>query len=412
MSAPTFQLPRQLRLLIAGLSFFIATTAAAQAQPSFNVTLGGTFDSFTPVASAAEGRQNLAGTVNLEHLFADARGRVFYDLDGGEYDSPGDWSYFQHNAGFTYRFGGADANDRKLFLNGSAVKRTNGDAWTTAAYSGFGAGLNAELHPGATSTLKAGYRVDYRSFADYAALTQVEQRVFSSALRSFESRTTLVGELQVGVKHYDGRVITVSPATGTEVIPVSSQGFGRGMGPGLRVTTRPVYSVSNAEGSAGLTSALARIAQSLTDRTGVHAQVLVRRTFGSAPPVLVTTPAGFFEDGVYDDPFASDALFLQAGMKHTFASEAEIAATAWWADKDYTGAVALGPDGLDLPGAPLRADRVTLGQVSWTQPLFASRTGAVTLDAELGYRFLRHRSNDSFYNYTSHAVAVGLSIGY
>jgi hypothetical protein len=128
--------------------------------------------------------------------------------------------------------------------------------------------------------------------------------------------------------------------------------------------------------------------------------------------VLVTTPAGFFEDGVYDDPFASDALFLQAGMKHTFASEAEIAATAWWADKDYTGAVALGPDGLDLPGAPLRADRVTLGQVSWTQPLFASRTGAVTLDAELGYRFLRHRSNDSFYNDTSHAVAVGLSIGY
>ncbi|MDO8835155.1 MAG: hypothetical protein Q7V01_06145 [Vicinamibacterales bacterium] len=412
MFAPTFQLPRQLRLLVAGLSVVIATTAAAHAQPSFNVTLGGTFDSFTPVASAAEGRQNLAGTVNLEHLFADARGRVFYDLDGGEYDSPGDWSYFQHNAGFTYRFGGTDPNDRKLFLNGSAVKRTNGDAWTTAAYSGYGAGLNAEVHPGATSTLKAGYRLDYRSFADYAALTQVEQRVFSSALRSFESRTTLVGELQVGVKHYDGRVVTVSPGTGTEVIPVSSQGFGRGMGPGLRVTTRPVYSVSNAEGSAGLTSALARIAQSLTDRTGVHAQVLVRRTFGSAPPVLVTTPAGFFEDGVYDDPFASDALFLQAGMKHTFASEAEIAATGWWADKDYTGAVALGPDGLDLPGAPLRADRVTLGQVSWTQPLFASRTGAVTLDAELGYRFLRHRSNDSFYNYTSHAVAVGLSIGY
>lgn len=412
MFAMRFHPARLCRLIIAGLSLVIATAAATQAQPSFNVTFGGTFDSFTPVASTAEGRQNLAGTVNLEHLFADARGRVFYNLDGGEYDSPGDWSYFQHNAGFTYRFGGADATDRKLFLNGSLVRRNNGDAWTNAAYTGFGAGVNAETHPGATSTLKAGYRVDYRSFADYAALTQVEQRVFSSALRSFESRTTLLGELQVGIKHYDGRVVTVSSTAGTDVIPVGSQGFGRGMGPSLRMTARPVYSISNAEGSAGLTSALARIAQSLTDRTGAHAQLLVRRTFGSAPPVLVTTPAGFFEDGIYDDPFASNALFLQAGVKHTFANEAELAATAWWADKDYTGSVALGPDGQDLAGSPLRADRVTLAQVAWTQPLFASRTGAVTLDAELGYRFLKHRSNDSFYNYTSHAVAVGLSIGY
>jgi len=406
-----FSSARRVRRSLAGVALVMGTAAAAEAQPSLNVTFGGTFDSFAPVASAVEGRRNLAGTVNLDHVFADTRGRVFYELDGGDYDSAGDWSYFQHSAGFTYRIGGADAANRKLFLNGSAVRRDNGQAWTTAAYSGFGAGVNGEMHPGAASTVRAGYRIDYRSFADYVALTQFEQRVFSSVLRSFQTRTTLVGEAQVGLKHYDGKIVAM-PAGGTEVIPAGSQGFGRGMGPSLRMVSRPVSLVANAEGSAGLASVLARIAQSITDRTGAHAQMLVRRTFGSAPPVLVTTPAGFFEDGVYDDPFASNGLFVQTGVKHTFANDAEIAATAWWADKDYTGALALGSDGRNLPGSPARNDRVTLALVSWTQPLFAGRTGAITLDADVGYRFLRHRSNDTFYNYTSHAVAVGLSIGY
>jgi hypothetical protein len=155
-----------------------------------------------------------------------------------------------------------------------------------------------------------------------------------------------------------------------------------------------------------------RLAQSLTDRTGAQAQVMMRRTFGTVPAVLITTPAGFFEDGIYDDPFASDGLFVQAGVKRTFAGDAELAATVWWADKDYTGTFALGDDGLGLAGTPLRSDRVTLTQVSWTQPLIPSRTGLVRLSAEIGYRFLQHRSNDVFYNYTSHAFAVGLTIAY
>jgi hypothetical protein len=395
------------------VALILTSAAPLAAQPSLNVTFGSSFDSFRPVTTASESRQNLAGAVNLEHVFADERGRVFYTLDAGNYDSPGDWSFYLHDTGFSYRFGGADPGNRKLFLTGSFVVRQNGEAWSSAEYTAAGGGLNVELHPRDGTTLRTGYRADYRRFSDLSALTQVEQRGFASLLTSFQTRTTLIAEGQVGMKHYDGVVYTeIVPGTTLDPTALRTGSQGRGMGPGIRWPTTPTYLSTNQDGAAGLVSVMGRVAQSLTDRTGVHGQVTLRRTFGSVSPLLVTTPAGFFEDGVYDDPFASDALFLQAGVKHVFKNAAEIAATGLWADKDYTSAIALDEGGADVSGSPLRWDTVALASVTWTQPLLATKTGAMELSADIGYRFIRHRSNDAFYNYTSHAIGVGFSIGY
>jgi hypothetical protein len=408
----------RLRLVVAAVllaATCFPTTAAA--QPSFSVSLGGTLDSFAAVSFTAEQRQNVSGTVDLDHVVAGERGRVFYTVDGGNFDTPGDWSYFLHQAGMTFRFGQADAGARKLFLNASVVARRNGDAWSSAEYTAAGGGVNVELHPAGT-TFKAGYRADYRRFSDYGALTQAEHRAFASVLRSFETRTTVIAEAQVGAKHYDASVITDVITAETQVPTGNARGSASGHGaggsllPGIRTIVTTTNATTTASGSAGLVTAMMRVAHAVTDRTGVQVQATLRRTFGVAPPALVTTPAGFFEDGVYDDPFASDALFLRAGATHTFAGGAELEAAFWWADKDYTGAVALDAAGVSLAGSPLRADHIRLAQASWIQPLLASRTGAVAISADLGYRYLRHRSNDAFYDYTSHAVMAGLTVTY
>ena len=69
-------------------------------------SVGGNFASFSEGASASTRRQDVAATAGLEHLFNEERGRVYYDFDGGTFDSPGDWTYYLNTAGFTYRFGG------------------------------------------------------------------------------------------------------------------------------------------------------------------------------------------------------------------------------------------------------------------------------------------------------------------
>lgn len=398
-------------LAVAMVAAFVSSSAA---QTSFSTSVGGNFASFTEGASDSTRRQDVAAAAGFEHLFSNERGRVYYDFDGGTYDSPGDWTYYLNTAGFTYRFGADDAAARKLYLNGSFVVRKNGDAWAAADYSALGGGLNAEFHPKGHLTLRTGYRADYRSFADMSALTQFEQRGFASVLANFQTKTTLIAEVNVGAKLYDGQVmldpiVVTMPETGTGI----TYGRGMGMGPSLRTGgTYYVYQSQDQSGAAGLVSGLFRAAQSLTDRTGIHGQVAFRTTFGAVPPALVTTPAGFFDDGVYDDPFASDAVSGQGGLKRAFQSGAEIEAVVNYADRRYTSTPALDADGIELPGSPLRHDRVWRGAVVWSQPVFGSRTGRAELTADLGYRFLASSSNDAFYDYTSHGFALGFSVRY
>jgi hypothetical protein len=410
--APSSRACRSL-VVIAVLASAVWLPVPAMAQPSGHVSLGSVFERFTAVGWPGESRLNLDGTVNLERQFSDARGRLYYDLDAGKYDSPGDWSFFQHDAGVTYRFGRDEAKARKLFLNGSVAKRFNGDAWTAAEYFAIGSGANLEQHPGSSTTVRSGYRVDYRRFSDLSSLTQLEQHVFASVLSNLPSRTTLVGEVKLALKHYGGSVTTTATTTTPVVTSGSGGGYrhGGGMGPGLR--TQPgVSSTTSEAGTARLVTGLARVAQSLWDRTGLYGQVTLRRTSGSLTPALVTTPAGFFEDGVYDDPFASDAVFLQGGLTHAFANSAEVAASVWWGDKDYTSTLALNATGVVLTASPLRADRATVAGLSWSQPVFPSKTGPLAVSADVSYRFVRHRSNDTFYNYTSHGAGIALSVGY
>jgi hypothetical protein len=399
-------------VLAAALLLALAWSSAA--QTSFSTSVGGNFASFSESASASTRRQDVAAAAGFEHLFNDERGRAYYDLDAGTFDSPGDWAYYLNTAGFTYRFGADDAVARKLYLNGSFVVRKNGDAWAAADYSALGGGLNAEFHPEGRVTLRTGYRADYRSFADMSALTQFEQRGFASVLANFQTKTTVIAEVNVGAKLYDGQVMleplaVTTPDTGT----AATRGRGMGMGPSYRaMTTYYLPQSQSQDGTAGLVSGLVRAAQSLSDRTGVHGQVALRQTFGAVPPALVTTPAGFFDDGVYDDPFASDAVSGQAGLTRAFTSGAEIEAVVNYADRRYTSTPALDADGSELPGSPLRHDRVWRGGVVWSQPVFGSRTGRAELTVDLGYRFLASSSNDAFYDYTSHGFALGFSVRY
>ena len=404
---------KRLTFLLAAV-LLIAASDTATAQTSVNTSVGGSFASFTEGATASTRRQDVAATAGFEHLFNDEQGRAYYDFDGGTFDSPGDWTYYLNTAGFTYRFGSDDATTKRLYLNGSFVVRRNGDAWAAADYSALGGGLNGEFHPKASVTFRTGYRADYRSFNDMSALTQFEQRGFASILTNLESKTTLIGEVNVGAKLYDGQVM-LDPivVTTPETTTGTTHSRGKGMGPALRGTTGWVLPQSQDQsGTAGLVSGLFRAAQSLSDRTGVHGQLAFRTTFGAVPPALVTTPAGFFDDGVYDDPFASDAISGQGGLTRAFTSGAELEALVNYADRRYTSTPALDATGSELPGSPLRHDRVWRGGLVWSQPILGSRTGKAELSLDLGYRFISSSSNDAFYDYTSHGFALGFSIHY
>jgi hypothetical protein len=382
------------------------------AQFGVEVSVVPAFESLSPESSAKESRGTVDGGLDAEALFASERGRVFYSLDAGTYATPGDWSFLQHDAGFTWRLG--DTEGPHAFLGVSGTVRRNGDAWAAADYDAVGAKANFVFRPRSGLTVRAGVRADARQFDELPALDQAEGSGFASGLLNLPSRTTLIGEVFLGGKSYAGETILVPTEsvvveTGTHAGSVAGKGAG-GMGPGLRPAGGTA--VTAGDDAAGQLTWLVRAAQSLGPRTGLSLQYTRRSVFGSVPPVVVTTPALFFDDGVYDDPYASDASTVRTVLKHVFAGGATAGIEGYWLGKAYVATVALDETGAPREDAALRADTVWRAEAWASVPVLGGRTGAVSLALDLGWQYTRHRSNDAFYRYDAHAVRAGLSAAY
>ena len=401
--------------LILGLAS-VALWAEAQpgyAQPAVDARLAVALDALSPRAFESERRGTIEGTLTPELSFASQRGRLYYEFEGGSFNTPGDWSFVSHALGASYRMNLADAEKARIFAGGSGSWRRNGDAWFEADYDALTAFVNLELQPRPGLTLWTGYRLADRSFAEFTELDQFEQDTFVSVNLNLPSRTTLIAESHFAWKSYQGATLYESvtpPGSSTSVAsPNTPRGrSGSGMGPSVRVALPFSVPAGTSGEHARQWNAMLRVAQGLGERTGAWAQGFVRRTGGDVPPGIVATPAGFFDDGVYDDPFASDLGALSVGAKHVFAGGAELQALASWQTKDFTAVVALDATGSPLGSGALREDRITRGGVSLALPMPAP--GAFSLGLALEYAFTRSRSNDAYYDYRSHAVGLALTV--
>jgi hypothetical protein len=407
-------LPRVLPIGLAVLAALLVTPLGAQAQPSATVSLGRSFNSFNEASAAESGRSVEAG-IEADHRAADGRLRLFYSLDAGTYTTPGDWGYYLNTTGATWRFG-KKAEDGKpappaTYVGGSLSWRSNGASWAAADYFALAAFANMERHPSATSAVRFGYRLDMRNFPDLSQLDQLENVGFGSVLVNFQSKTTLIGEVHAGAKNYRGGLMLVEvPITtdpGMTTVPMGR--MGKGVGPSLR-TSMTVAEQTPGELS-GQVTLLGRIAQSLGDRMGSSFQYVRRTSFGGLPAAVVTTPALFFEDGIYDDPYASNADYLRGSVKYVRPSGLEVEAAGAWLGKDYRGMQALNLDGAPLSG-DLREDRIWRAGLAWSIPLFPSKTGPVGLNLDVDYWYTDHQSNDLYYNYRSHVVGIGVTVKY
>jgi hypothetical protein len=398
----------QLRRVAAATFIAGALAAPVHAQTSVSATVGDRVDS-TAHGGDAEAGHAPALSIEVGRGVKDGRARVFYGLDTGTFSTPGDWFYQAHSAGLTARL--ATSGTRGLLVGATATWRGNGEAWREARYGALGGFATVSASNG-SRTLRAGYRLDRRWFFDIPGLDQLEHGAFAGIQAAVQkTRTTLLAELQAGLKHYNGERAASAVAVADSAASQRRRGWSRGMGPQLRPTAAPLEVVSS-EGSAGRLQVYGRIAQSLGDRTAVSFEASVRSLFGDVPPALIATPELLVDDGVYDDPFASEAVTWRAGVKRVTGGGAELEAGLGRWRKDYTGTLAVDAAGVALAPETLRADRAWRADAQATLPLWPTRTGGWELDLVVGYLYGRHASNDAFYAYRTHRAAVALSVAY
>ena len=400
----------------------LALAAPANAQPSFTIGVGPALESLQPAGGSADSQGAMTAGGTAEYLFAKERARVFYELAMSTYATPGDWTSLEHEAGGRYRFDFGAGDRHHVFTGGSVAIRRNGESWGAADYNAVGTFVNLEFHPSATSAVRTGYRFDMRQFPTYSPLDQREHSTFGSWLVNFPTRTTLVTEAAFGAKHYEGTpAATITVAT--ETSPAGSMGSGAtGQGGGQRgtgahaaglgsVVFTPVTVPGAPATDARQVTLFVRLAQSLAARTGVSLDVGRRNAFGDVPAAVINTPARFFDDGVYDDPYASDATEGRVSLKSIVWGESELTGFASYQDKPYGATAALDADGAPIEGI-LRHDKVTRAGAGVAVPLAPARTGAFDVRLRLGYDFTRHESTTAVYNYESHAIGVGFEVGY
>jgi hypothetical protein len=413
---------RRLLALAATAASLAPRPTAAQAR--FDAAIGSALQSLnSPALGTSESQSTLAGGAAAGLDFLAGRAYAGYGLDAGSYASPGDWSYRLHRLDARYRVD-LSASTRLHFGSAAALRR-NGAGWQDADYDAIGGFVNLETKPAARLTLRTGYRLDRRTFDSLPSLDQTEHAVFASLLANLPSRTTLIAEASGGLKGYRGDPALPADPGADEHVPAQTgegggaSGRGRGgpgapgtggMGPSSRPTL-PSATGGNAD-RAGQFTLLLRVAQSLGERTGLSLQGSWRGTGGSVPPALVTTPAGLFDDGVYDDPFASGLVAAQLRLKHVRPGGGAVEAGLRRFRQAYTAALALGADGLPLGGDSLREDQVWRADASAEVPLFPSRSGVFDLRLQLGYAYTQSRSNDAFYDYRNHAGGITLAVSY
>jgi hypothetical protein len=377
------------------LAAFIAGGVPAGAQPAgsagFTLPLQWT--------AGADAHANATGSLDLDQAFASGRGRIFYEGQFDRYGGTDPWRTQLHNIGLVAAL---PAGSTAVEVGASVFRRANAGPWSPAGFHGASVVALLERDAG-PATFTATYGAYARRFGDLPGLDQDEHQAGLRALVNLPSRTTVIGSLAIGAKRYDGEPPDAAFVTAPDVVLTGRGQRGRGVVslPALQPLAPGLPAESAVRSQWAWT---ARLAQSLDDRTGVWLEREARRTRGDLPPAVVWTPPLFFEDGVYDDPYAIDARTWRAGAKHAFERGDQVGIWGSRSQRSFPG--------LEVEGLPGVGRRDTLIRAGAEGVFPLLRSEHVGLDLEAGFQYVDHRSPESWARYTARVMRLGLQLAF
>jgi hypothetical protein len=251
--------------------------------------------------------------------------------------------------------------------------------------------LNASLQYSANIAriLTAGLAINKDQYKKFSDLNNLTYRLYGKFQQFFQSRTSLSGEIGLGVKDYVNQSI------------VQYFGLGYGMGGGLRFREDPVR--------AAMFSASLTLGKSIFARTGLSLGLGGQWFIGD--PIMAYTGGIYYytENDLYDDPYAFQSRYLSLELTRQFAIDFQAKLGYRYQNKNYSGTPALDDTG-NLLGSMRRDQRQEFFMMmskkfktGWKIP------NSVSLFINLMYR--HNGSNDPYFSYHDQLGLVGFSIG-
>lgn len=285
-----------------------------------------------------------------------------------------------HTGGVT--FAHVFGENEETLWNAAATYGTRLDREDYAFYDNTSFTLSSTLkHQLSESILgRVGYTLRFMRFSNLASFNYAEHQVFAQTSFFLPSQTTIIGQLDLGMKLY---------STPNEDSTTAGQSRGRR---------------SSALSSPGVTqmTGSVRVGQSLFQNTGLSVTAGYQINLRKEIRYLSSSYGLVADDEIFEDHYGYEGPQTSVMLTQILPWDMKLRVTGSWQRRTYAAQAAYDEAGIQV-GAE-RLDTRRAFNVQWHIPV-----RALGFTVGLAYDRIWNASNDSFYAYTNNAFTLQLS---
>jgi len=373
------------------LELFLVTLLSAQLTTNFNINT--TYDD--NLFRSPEADSDLLTDLNLNLSYSPGKSNVVYFFNPTyfSYNSNYDRNFIVSELGFRnlIRFGG---DQKQAFYFGAEWDmRINGDDYYYYDYNQIYAYANINFNLD-YFFLKTGYNYRYRSYSEIPDLTNNRHYVFVQANKSFQTRTSIILETDLGYKSFAGQELY-------------STTFGGGRGSG-RMSSSSTTSYSETEiPSLSQAVFLVRIAQSLHEKIGIYIQY--RKQISLNDETTYVNSDNYYQDEeLFDDPFSYESDAYSSRLTWMMPWHMKLQLGAGVISKNYISELAFESAEDTVGVAGIRADDQKNLSLNISKKFFPKKVWLNSLTFNFSYAYILNESNSYWYDYKNNYYSAGI----
>ncbi len=385
------------------------TANLAFAQWTKSISVGTSYDdnAFRNHAALSDYATQLSAYLARDYGSENWQSRLFYRGSFSIFAEYDERSYHYHQIGIAWsRILSEKGNSLNFGVNGSL--RANGEVYDYYNFkdaSGYG---NVKLKIGPSSLTNLGYRLRGRRYSNLPELDYTEHYFFTRFTHFFQTKTTFMIEGNYGRKTYREQV-TDGSFSQWDMDDYGHHQGGRGHWNGWSQFDE--NSTVNSKPSVGQLLGQIRLAQSITNTTGLSTEFVVRRNPGDGIRYLSGQVSGYTtEDELFDDRYGYESEEVGATLTQLLPWQVTFKAGLESKWKNYVDRPALDLNGETLPTGELRKDKQLLTWLSLTKSFTMLGGKSVSLMGE--FYWIDNKSNDLYYDYQVSLISLGITTSF
>lgn len=364
------------------LVMLFSTLAFSQMGVSVDAERGFASNIFSNYRQMPDYYNHIEGQLYYDSIKESSGLRTYYNGSGMLFQEFNYKSFQIHKLGLSY-YSNVGQNGGRLNAGASASTRLHSSDYKYYEYQQGNGFVNIKLllHPQAYGYAGVSFRLrNYSSLKPYSFWQNV---AYVRGSRFFNTGTTIIAEFDYMQKQY----LEANPAPIDNLYELQTQG----------------------DGDSRQLVGLLRAAQAITPKTGLSAQVLVRRNLQSSVRYIID-PDGYYysDEELFDDVFGYAAEQVTVTLKRNLPWKMQASLGGTFIAKHYTNRLALDLDGYPINGGSLREDGRSLGWLTIKKNWQYSKYMA-PVQLELSFTYLNNESNDPYYNFHARYFSFGIS---